>query len=359
MDDIRRVMWGRLERPVTVFVPWDCGHHCPFCTTKHEYEKKYPQSKLDYYFKRQKESLRRLLEYRFFDDIVFTGGEPLADLERLDELIDLVRRFDDPESHSGVSRHNVYINTSLNFPDGKEDDIFRYLCRESERKRIDGISVSLPYADVSMTNAKGYALLRRIVPKCFGKMSYTWVRINSVVKGNESAEQIRSFVRDIKRAEGASDYGIWSINFRKNYSECNQANLNDCFDPMMQTLMSMPDMEYVGGGGCLVCRNDVFWPDGDMMHRVTYHRGTELTSLRFGDLLVINDVVVKQDGEIRYDWNDGAVLSKCAMDALAKKKTHDDLEWKWKNHFFSTCVGNVPQVGRMTCRDHYSAERCG
>ena len=47
---IRRVMWGREERPLTLFVPWDCGHNCPFCMTKHEYETKYPPEKLDYFF---------------------------------------------------------------------------------------------------------------------------------------------------------------------------------------------------------------------------------------------------------------------------------------------------------------------
>ena len=103
---VRRVMWGREERPLTVFVPWDCGHHCPFCTTKSEYETKYPAEKIDYFFGRQKESLRRMLEYGFVDSVVLTGGEPLADLERLDELVSIVRR-----SSGNVK---IYANTSLN-----------------------------------------------------------------------------------------------------------------------------------------------------------------------------------------------------------------------------------------------------
>ena len=95
---IRRVMWRREERPLTVFAPRDCGHHCPFCTTKLEYETKYPAEKLDYFFNRQKESLRRMLEYGFVDSVVFTGGEPFADIERLDELVSTVRRGKDAES---------------------------------------------------------------------------------------------------------------------------------------------------------------------------------------------------------------------------------------------------------------------
>ena len=351
-SSVRRIMWGRRERPVTVFVPWDCGHHCPFCTTKAEYEARYPVAKLDYFFKRQKESLRRLLEYDFVDDVVLTGGEPLADIERLDELIGIARS-------RGEQYRNVYINTSLNLDEEQEDRAYRFLVQEAHRSRVSGISVSLPYADVSMMNARGYALLERFMRECGGQTSYNWLRINSVVKGNESAEQIRRFVKDLLRLENGKGCGIWSINLRKDYTECTQANLNDCLDPTMQTLMGMVDMPYKGGGGCLVCRNDVFWPNDDAIHRLTYHRGTESTSLRYGDLMVINDIVIKQDGEIRYDWSDGSVLPKKVMDTLAGPLHQEEIEWKWKNPLFSHDLKRWGAIGEMTCRDHYSEERCG
>ena len=351
-SQIHRVMWGRKEHPATVFVPWDCGHHCPFCSTKAEYETRYPSSKLGYFFDRQKESLRRLLEYGFVDDVVLTGGEPLADIERLNELIDIVASL-------GGQPRNVYINTSLNLDKAQEERAYQFLVREAHCGRVRGISVSLPYADVTMMNARGYAFLERFMRECGGHTGYNWLRINSVVKGNESAEQIRRFVHDILRLENGMGHGIWSINLRKDYTDCTQANLNDCFDPIMQTLMGMPDMPYKGGGGCLVCRNDVFWPNDDAIHRLTYHRGTESTSLRYGDLMVINDLVIKQDGEIRYDWTDGAVLPKCVMDALAEPLYKEESEWKWKNPLFSHSVKRWGMIGEMTCRDHYSEERCG
>ena len=360
MNQINRVMWGRVERPLTVFVPWDCGHHCPFCTTKKEYEEKYPQSRLDYFFGRLKESLRRLLAYGFVNEIVLTGGEPLADIGRLNELIDLIR---------GECRYDgrLYINTSLNLPSEKEDASYRFLCEEARSGgRVNGISVSLPYADVSMMNARGYALLGRVVAECNDKMVFNWVRVNSVVRGNESAEQIRQFVRNVRKLEGEHRHGIWSINLRKDYTTCTQANLNDCFDPIMQTLMGMPDMPYKGHGGCLVCRNDVFWPNDSQVHRLVYHRGTESTALRYGDLVVINDLVIKQDGEMRYDWCDGATLPKCVMDAFAKKMHHDplnseQLDWKWKNPIFSPSLQAWGDAYELTCRDDQApgAERCG
>lgn len=345
---IRRVMWGREERPLTVFVPWDCGHHCPFCTTKHEYETKYPAEKLDYFFARQKESLRRMLEYGFVDSVVFTGGEPLADLARLDELVEIARQ--------GRGDIKIFVNTSLNLTEEQETRAIEYLrvCGAREDK-VNGISVSLPYADVEMFNARGYAALTRLMR--MQSWPYNFVRVNSVIRGNEGSAQIRKFVSAILATR--KEFGVWSINFRKDYTECTQANLNDCRDPFLSTLMGMEDFTYQGHGGCLVCRNDVFWPRDDLMHRVTYHRGVESTSLRYGEFLVINDFVIKQDGEIRYDWTKGTLLPKCVMDALAGELHSDQSDWKWKNPDFSHSLVATGSPHGMTCRDVYSVERCG
>lgn len=58
--------------------------------------------------------MRRILEYRFVDEVVFTGGEPLVDVERLEELIGL------------VGNRRVYVNTSLNLDDRKTRSVFSF-----------------------------------------------------------------------------------------------------------------------------------------------------------------------------------------------------------------------------------------
>jgi hypothetical protein len=279
---------------------------------------------------------------------VFTGGEPLADLERLDELVAIVRR--------SSCEVKIYANTSLNLTEEQESRAIEYLhlCGEREDK-INGISVSLPYADVEMFNAKGYVALKRLVSA--KPWPYNFIRVNSVIRGNEGGAQIRKFISAILEPRG--EFGVRSINFRKDYTECTQANLNDCHDPFLSTLMGMEDLSYQGHGGCLVCRNDVFWPRGDMSHRVTYHRGVESTSLRYGDFLIINDLVIKQDGEIRYDWTDGAVLPKSVMDALAENLHPEQIDWKWKNPLFDHSLRIAGSANSMTCRDGYSVDRCG
>lgn len=345
-NTIRRVMWGREEHPLTVFVPWDCGHHCPFCTTKREYETIYTAKRLEKNFACLKESLRRMLEYNFIDEVVFTGGEPLADVQRLDELIKQTRG------------QQIFINTSLNLDERKTEEAIRFLLRG----RVDGISVSLPYANARMMNESGYRTLERLLTANVGS-SYDWCRINSVVRGTETPEQIRMFLADISALRRIGDPRIWSVNLRKDYTTCDQGNLNDCFDPIMQTLMSMPDLHYIGHGGCLVCRNDVFGmePETSDFHvpRLTYHRGVENTSLRYGDFLVINDFVIKPDGEIRYDWCPGTLLPKRVMDTLAKEPLHEaEPEWKWKNPLFAIKLTIGGDANASSCRDHIF-ERCG
>ena len=162
------------------------------------------------------------------DGVCFTGGEPLVDLDRLDELVAIVRR-----SHGEVK---IYANTSLNLTEEQESRAIEYLhlCGTREDK-INGISVSLPYADVEMFNAKGYAALKSLLS--VKPWPYNFIRVNSVIRGNEGSAQMRKFITAI--LEPCKEFGVWSINFRKDYTECTQANLNDCHDPFMDTLMGM------------------------------------------------------------------------------------------------------------------------
>lgn len=347
---IGRVLWGRTERPLTVFVPWDCGHHCPFCTTKKEYHEKYPKDRLDELLGLQKDALRRILPIGFVNEIVLTGGEPLADIPRLKELIGVIR---DVCGFCG----RLYVNTSLNFDEEKTAAAYDYL--KEHRHGLDGISVSLPYADVNMMNARGFELMKRFERRA--------VRVNSVVRGCESADQIRKFIYDVIGAKGPELHGgRWgSIIFRKDYTTCDQSNLNDCSDPMMATLMGMPDLSYYGSGGCLVCRNDVFLPLHNEGWHVTYHRGTELTSLRYGDLLVINDLIVKQDGELRYDWCEGTRLPLPVVATLNRCRDAGDVEGLNDPDFSRHLTRARSLDSPLGCRESVTlprfltSERCG
>ena len=81
---------------VTVFVPYDCQNNCPFCINKKEY--------VDC----SGFSLEKILaSIQVMDgitprcDFVFTGGEPLADLNALQQMLDAI-----------PATHKIYIHLS-------------------------------------------------------------------------------------------------------------------------------------------------------------------------------------------------------------------------------------------------------
>ena len=68
---------------VTVFVPYDCNNRCPFCINKKEYADCTGFS-LDAIL----DSIRTMDAITPRCDFVFTGGEPLANLEALQKMAD-------------------------------------------------------------------------------------------------------------------------------------------------------------------------------------------------------------------------------------------------------------------------------
>lgn len=82
---------------VTVFVPYDCKNHCPFCINKQEY-----QNPEGFSVEKVCESIRMFHEITPKCDFVFTGGEPFSEPDALQVMMDCI-----PEGH------RVFINTTL------------------------------------------------------------------------------------------------------------------------------------------------------------------------------------------------------------------------------------------------------
>ena len=102
---------------VTIFVPYDCGNNCPFCINKQEYE-----NPVGFSLEAICESIRTMDEITPKCDFVFTGGEPFADLDALQTMLDLI-----------PPTHNIFINTALPTLHGvTEDDLVAFtegVCR--------------------------------------------------------------------------------------------------------------------------------------------------------------------------------------------------------------------------------------
>lgn len=96
------------------------------------------------------------------------------------------------------------------------------------------------------------------------------------------------------------------INLRADYNHITPDTLGAVAnDRVFNELMEISS-DYLGHSGCLVCRTDVFDTPYGLVY---YHRGTPVTSLTIGDKLIINDLVIKQTGQLFYDWPESALAS--------------------------------------------------
>ena len=89
-----RYIKGRSNLSCTIFVPWDCNNHCKFCTSKQMYKQR--TCDMDAILAQ----IKKINENPLIQEYVLTGGEPLADLERCQRLIDAMEK-------------PVYINTTF------------------------------------------------------------------------------------------------------------------------------------------------------------------------------------------------------------------------------------------------------
>ena len=70
---------------VTIFVPYDCKNHCPFCINKGEYA-----DMTGFSLEKICRSIERMDAITPDCDFVFTGGEPFANLESLQVMLDKI-----------------------------------------------------------------------------------------------------------------------------------------------------------------------------------------------------------------------------------------------------------------------------
>ena len=158
--------FGRENLALTVFVPYDCRNKCPFCSSKETYRTHRPS------MDNVKYQLKRVLtEFDYpIKDVVFTGGEPMADVDGLKELIDLV-----------PLQYNIYINTT--FTNRNIDEFVAFV---NECSKIKGINI---YRH-SETYEQDCALLCDIATDDKIAMIQKPVRINCVVKNQNISKVI-------------------------------------------------------------------------------------------------------------------------------------------------------------------------
>ena len=253
---------------VTIFVPYDCGNNCPFCINKKEYA-----DMTGFSAEAICESIRTMDEITPYCDFVFTGGEPFANLQSLQVMLDAIPRT-----------HKVYINTTLPLLNGvTEDDIVAFA--EKNKDKITCINVSRHL--VKYVKESGDDLIARMpVP----------VRVNCVLFRDYPKDRLVPYIERIQSLGRP-------IQFRFDYTDTTPENLYDReHDMIYQDLCKVA--RYTGLDGCRMRCGFHFDYNG---LELTYHKTLPYSTIvKTGEdgvtYDILYDILIKQTGELHSDW---------------------------------------------------------
>lgn len=278
---MERILIGRNNFALTVFMPDDCPKNCSFCTSKSMYEglKKTEDLKMEL-----RKKLVLCLQNPLITDVVFTGGEPLADMELLYDCVVIAKKCG----------KKVYVNTLM-----LSDYVERF--NSLIAPIIDGVSVSrqtynfdFSCSDVDISKIKCRTRINVMIPEL---------------------DDYSVFIRDtFQRWDCVLADGV-GINFRADYRYMDRDHLHEINDKFMLGLSSMNQMILKGRSYCDVCDTTTFElcdESGEKLENtaITYHRGLQYTSFEIGKFLIVNDAIFmpvcdesRSYYKLCYDWD--------------------------------------------------------
>ena len=282
---------------VTVFVPYDCKNNCPFCINKQEYKDMEGFSK-----EKILESIKLMGSITPKCDFVFTGGEPMANLEVLSEFLDAIE-----------PTHRVFINTTL--PVSKtqtEEDVIAFATKHKDKITCINISRHMQHFTVESNDS----LLEKL-PVPF--------RINCVLFKDYDRDGLVPFMERFMKIPGAN------IQYRFDYTATTPENLYEKdTDKIIQDLMSVA--EYKGLDGCRMRCGFHFDYKG---LETVYHKTLPYSTIVEKDeedgktYHILYDILIKQNGEIHSDWR-AEVVDDVRLDIEAYKNVKfepNDNKW--------------------------------
>jgi hypothetical protein len=257
---------------VTVFVPYDCQNNCPFCINKREYA-----DCSGFSLPAIIESIRTMDGITPYCDFVFTGGEPLANLDALQQMLDVI-----------PTTHKVYINTT--FPVQSHTTLEEMLAfTERNREKITCMNISR-HLQKYVEESPDEVIARIACP----------TRINCVLYKHYPADHLIPFCERWLRIPGAN------IQFRFDYTETTPDNLYDVeHDQIIKDLSSIATYRFLDG-----CRMRCGFHFDYKGMELVYHKTLPYSTIIETDpengveYDILYDILIKQNGEIHSDWSD-------------------------------------------------------
>jgi len=277
---------------VTIFVPYDCKNNCPFCINKEEYA-----DMTGFSVEKICESIRRMDAITPNCDFVFTGGEPFADIKKLQIMLDEI-----------PTTHKVFINTTLPVSELQtEDDILAFT--ERNKHKITCINISR-HVQKYVVESNDELLAKLPVP----------FRVNCVLYKNYPVDKLVPYMERFLKIPGAS------IQFRFDYTATTPDNLySQEDDKILQDLKKLTT--YTGLDGCRMRCGFHFDYKG---MELTYHKTLPYSTIVETDpetgitYDILYDILIKQTGEIHSDWT-GVVMDVDAYEKVVFEPY--DLKW--------------------------------
>lgn len=259
------------DKMCTVYFPSDCKNDCNFCTSKNFYKKNRPD---------RVKVLKWLKSLANSDisEIVFTGGEPMSDLNLLGEMLEICKE------------KNVYINTTFleNRKDEFIDLVNKYDC-------VKGINVSRhsDSFDIDSVMLKGIARDDE-----FLKVK-TNVRINCFVGEKILKDKMERILSRWEKVWEKKNDNSLDVSFRHDYNTVTPESLH-LLDT--ESICAATEVgEYYGRVYCHACDKVLFKTKRGMDFRI--HRGLQNTRVKIGNIIEMQELVLFPDGVLCTDWD--------------------------------------------------------
>ena len=256
----------------TIYAPYNCTNNCPFCVNKREYESK--SFNMDAIL----ESIILLSNIDDTRDFVVTGGEPLADLNSLQKILDTIYNL----NQSGAT-HKVFINTTLPILEGAKT-IIDFL--NKNKNKITGINVSRHLKPYISHYMKKEDLYKINLP----------IRINCVLY-QDDIEGLADYLEEFKD---------FNIQFRQDYNFVTKENLFN-FDSVLFKAVKEIIKTKIGKELIVNSKNNFRWNasvDCDNGTFISFHRTLPYSSEIINDTKIIGDLIIDTDGTVYDDWNE-------------------------------------------------------
>ncbi|MCI1960144.1 MAG: 4Fe-4S cluster-binding domain-containing protein [Clostridia bacterium] len=266
---------------VTVFVPYDCGNNCPFCINKKEYA-----NMEGFSVEKICKSIDIMNEITPCCDFVFTGGEPFANLESLQVMLNHI-----------PATHKIFINTTLPITKNQSvEDVVNFI--DKNKQKISYINCSRHLVKYIVESGDEVLIkVKKLVP----------VRVNCVLFKDYPKDKLCDYIERFRK------YNI-PIQFRFDYTDTTPENLYETKHDMIYNDLCKIST-YKGLDGCRMRCGYHFDYKG---LEITYHKTLPYSTIveKDGDTTydILYDIIIKQTGEIHSDW-DGTKLD---IDAYRK-----------------------------------------